>query len=378
MARSKTRKGMDIMPDGRRRKRFTFDKKRYTVYGHTEKETEEKAIKLRMELEAGAYRKNSAITLDGYFKEWENQREGKVSEKTIFEDGNRYKNHVKGTTLGKKRIQKIERREIVELQNKIAKTGSINMANRIVMLIYHILADAIRDEIISKNPAEHIEFIKDTKAKAADTIHRYLTKEELKIFLDAAQGNWYYIAFRLMLGTGIRSGELGALEWGDIDYKNGVIHIRRTLTADKTGKIIIGQGTKTKTSHRDIPMGEEVKAILQEHKAFYDTFHDNIQGIHSRVFESPRGVFGYKQMNVEIKKILRKLNKVGYHIAPFSCHAFRSTFATELMAHTRDPKIFQSLLGHTSPMTGLKYYAHAKEEENRKAMEGLRVCPMVK
>lgn len=54
---------------------------------------------------------------------------------------------------------------------------------------------------------------------ARETIHRALTEEELKLFLKYAQTDWNYNAICLLLATGMRAGELGALYWSDIDYK---------------------------------------------------------------------------------------------------------------------------------------------------------------
>ena len=66
------------------------------------------------------------------------------------------------------------------------------------------------------------------------------------------------------LSTGLRTGELRALEWKDIDFENKIIHVTGTLT-EVTGKLF-KDTPKTKSSKRDIPMLENVERIFIEIK----------------------------------------------------------------------------------------------------------------
>ena len=160
MGRGKKYIGMDIMPDGRIRKRFTVDGQRVAVYGMTPQEAEEKAIQKRMEIAAGLYQKNNTITLNQYFQEWIKRKEGSVSEKTIYEYKSRYASSIGRKAIGRRRVQKIERREIIAFQMETAAEKTAKAANYAMLIMFSLLKSATMDGIISKNPCAGIPRLK--------------------------------------------------------------------------------------------------------------------------------------------------------------------------------------------------------------------------
>ena len=121
---------------------------------------------------------------------------------------------------------------------------------------------AYRNQIIRKNPVELVTRPrKQTKRKDL----RVLNREEQKIFLKYASDSLYCNVYQVALATGLRSGELRALEWEDIDFKNRNIHVTGTL------KYHNGEGyrkdlPKTVSSDRVIPMIDEVYKILKQQR----------------------------------------------------------------------------------------------------------------
>jgi Phage integrase family. len=94
-------------------------------------------------------------------------------------------------------------------------------------------------------------------------IIRVLSKEEQKIFLEYIKNSLYYNLYIVALGTGMRGGELRALEWSDINFEEKKIHISGTLKYRK--KEGYRKDTpKTKMSEREIPMIDEVYQILKK------------------------------------------------------------------------------------------------------------------
>ena len=85
-------------------------------------------------------------------------------------------------------------------------------------------------EIIGKNPAISVKPLRtDDRPKASETIHRALTREEQKAFMQEAQSEWLYEFFCFSLCTGMRINEITALRWSDIDYVTNVIHVTKTI-----------------------------------------------------------------------------------------------------------------------------------------------------
>lgn len=365
---------MDIMPDGRVRKRFTVNGERYSAYGDTPKEAEENATQKTLEIMQGMYQKNDNITFSAYFKEWIERKAGTSSEKTIFDYCELFRVHIEPLPFSRKKIQKIERREIVGAHAQIAKNKTIATANRVLLLIRSVFKGAVIDEIIVRNPAANIPNLKDkSKRPAYETIHRGLTQEEIAAFMKVAKGTWYYNAIRLMLATGMRIGECSALEWGDIDYKNGFIHIRRTMTLSKEGRYVVGQTTKTEKSRRDIPLNAEICQILRDQRIFYSHFHsEKIQDIYGYIFENSRGG---RIVATTINGVIARLAALA-GVKRFTVHALRDTFSTTAYINGVPMKTIQEWMGHKDIGTTMNTYTHIPDSEKKKAMENLRVIPV--
>ena len=237
--------GIRERKDGRYEKRFTYEGKRYSVFGESVKEVNAREFEKKKELEAGIYKDNSNITLDEYFKEWLARKSGKVKLNTIGTYTNLYSLRI-SPIIGKTKVKKLERRQVLEVQENLKKDLENISVNYCIDLLSSILNGAVNDEIITKNPAKGIEKLKTDRKKASKTYHRALTIEEQKAFIEALEGEYYREFVLFMLCTGTRHGEAGALTWGDIDKKNNVIHITKTLTRNEKGQYIVGDTPKTK------------------------------------------------------------------------------------------------------------------------------------
>ena len=167
--------------NGTLEKRFTIDGKRYSVYGKTTKELAENEQAKRNEITSGLYMNNRNITLDGYFNEWIKGKRNAAKSNTLSTYSILYKKHI-SSALGKRKIQQIERREVLYLQQSLLEQYSNNTINLVITILKTILNDAIKDEIIEKNPAAGISVLKK-QGKASETYHRALTEEEQNIFM---------------------------------------------------------------------------------------------------------------------------------------------------------------------------------------------------
>ena len=79
--------------------------------------------------------------------------------------------------------------------------------------------------------------------------------EEQNLFMRYSKNSQFYDLYMVALGTGMRNGELCALQWADIDFDNKIIHVNGTLKyiAKAKVKYMIDE-PKSETSKRDIPM----------------------------------------------------------------------------------------------------------------------------
>ena len=361
-----------VRKDGRLEKRFTADNgKRYSIYAKTSKELGRKEQALRNEIAQGTYTLNQKVTLDRYFQEWMAEKKKHVKPNTLRHYQVLYKTHI-ASVLGSEQIRKIEKRQVMQLQNKlIAKGLSPSAVNNIMVELSSILRDAVRNEVIQKNPCNSVRNLSNENT-ARETIHRALTIEEQAAFMQEAKSEYLYEFFAILLLTGMRSGEAAALTWKDIDYKNNVIHVSKTITHKQDVSIDIGP-PKTKTSKRDIPMTEQIRTVLQMQmgksgRAF--SLEDSFivfPSVHNRYINNC-------SVNAAIRNVLRRLEEKGTHIEYFSAHAFRDTFATRFIEQGGKPQTLKTILGHSTLAMTMDLYAHVLPNTKQEEMDSLNIA----
>ena len=126
------------------------------------------------------------------------------------------------------------------------------------------LEKAVQDGLIRVNPALGCK-LPPKKAREMQV----LTREELQRFLIQAKFEGYYEVFLLDLATGLRRGELMALQWDDLNFKTGVLNVNKQVY-DVRGQLQIST-PKTKNSVRKLVLPPAVVAVLREYKETVDS-----------------------------------------------------------------------------------------------------------
>lgn len=254
MARQQKRK------DTRYQKCFRFQGQRYTVYGDTVTAAEQaKADKIK-ELEEGVIDRENP-TLNRYYERFTAARMDSVKGATIRGQSNQFRKCaavpvINNKTFGELRIREVKAADLRIVQQAIKDSGnSTRTVNDAMAHLNHVFNSAVKDELIDRNPCISISKVRRTEPPARDTVHRALTKEETQKFLEAAADSYFINLFKLMLNTGMRVGEAGALRAADIG--NGYININKTVTRSADGSYCIGDSPKTSDSNRAIPLNNE-------------------------------------------------------------------------------------------------------------------------
>lgn len=170
----------------------------------------------------------------------------------------------------------------------------------------------------------------------------------------------------ISLHTGLRIGEICALSWDDVDFKNRIIKIRHTVArvrdsdSGATTKLIIDT-PKTPASIRDIPISTSLMPILEEiHKLSSSAYVIS----ETAEFISPR-TYEYRYH--------RLLDESG--IASVNYHALRHTFATRCIEAGVDVKSLSEILGHSNVGITLNTYVHSSMDLKRSQLEKLNMVP---
>ena len=349
---------------------------RYYVYGKTLEELTENEVQKREELKQGLEEIYNP-TLSQYYNHFSKEREFEVKESTIRAQVTQFNTvsmveMMDGVKMGDMRIKDITRRHVTDARIKLLESGKTPQnLNIIFKHLNHVFNSAVRDDAIIKNPMAGLKPLKIESEEITENRHRALTVEETVDFFKAARErkSFYTNAFLFMINSGVRVGELAALNKKDIDEKRGYIYIRRTLTRDVIGGYVIGKDAKTKSGRRDIPLTEELRNIIndqiyQNEQMFDFNRDDNL------LFKSSEGEYLREYtINREIKRICKAAD-----VEYFTCHAFRNTFATRYIEQRpQDYKILSEILGHKDVSITLNLYTHVMSEHKENSMKSIRI-----
>lgn len=240
------------------------------------------------------------------------------------------------------------------LSNK--KELSLKTVKDIMTVTKSCLNSAMKNGIIKRKTFNY-KFPKNISSKK---IKIFSHTEHLKLFqyinsnLDEKS-----LGILISLLCGLRIGEVCSLKWCDIDFKNEILSVNRTVqriyikkTISSESKIIISS-PKTASSFRNIPLSKHlIKTMkkLRKNNNFYI-----ISG--NRNFIEPRIYRKYYY------SILSSLN-----ISKLSFHSLRHTFATQAIELGTDYKTVAEILGHSSINTTLNLYVHPKMEHKKKCL----------
>ena len=167
------------------------------------------------------------------------------------------------------------------------------------------------------------------------------------------------LGIALSLHTGIRIGELCALQWKDIDLANRTITVRKTVQRIKIyggknkTKLVITE-PKSQSSVRVIPIPDCLIVMLEKFKDNADKYV--MSGKYSPV--EPRTV------QYRFASVLKKANLPSVHY-----HSLRHAFASNCIALGFDVKTLSEILGHSSVEITLNRYVHSSLDRKRACMD---------
>lgn len=371
--RKKLPPGISLRKDGRYQARYTFNGKRHTLYGNDLKEVQKKLRDVKYEIDHGIYAKPDKVTVDSWFKVWRNEyAANNMRENTLAHVDSMYMYHIK-PEIGHMKMQEVRTEHIQMLLNKMKKQDySTDFMKRVRNVVSQMFKQAYKNDMIYRNPVDNAVTPSGKEKKE----HRVLTEKEQKTFLDYAKGNDYELIFVLGLSTGMRIGEIQALQWKDVDFKNMVINIDGTLIK-VDGKEYTKGPTKTKSSKRSVPLLHEVAKKLREHrkeqlkyKLMLGAEWQQVAGLEDLLFCTPIGrplsrsvIYNaidriIEQINHDERIKAKEAGRSPEVFEHFSSHTMRHTFATRALENGIPPKVVQELLGHSTIKTTMDIYTH--------------------
>lgn len=229
-------------------------------------------------------------------------------------------------------IDEIKPSEIHSLIYDKIEGISLEARHGILKRLKRVLAMAVEDGIIARNPATGIT------VKVPESPQAILNRTEIDTLLLEAKlrNHRYYNHWALAILTGLRKGELIALTWSDIDFENRVIAVTKSWGS------LDGLGPTKSTKNRYVPISNELDRFLKELRS---KSHIN----ENKVLEQHEDWL-YGDAAKVLKDFCRKIQ-----ITPVKFHDLRATFITQMLLKGVAIAKVMKIVGHSTIKTTMRY-----------------------
>ena len=313
---------------------------------------------------------SSNMTLDEWYEKWMETCKKNCRNNTKETYARHYKRVKKA--LGWRKLNKLN---LVMMQDAINELRTDNERKNSKKILVDMLEKAVASDLIVKNVAKQIttEITKEEKQP-----RRVLTVKETEIFLAEAESTFYYNLFVVALETGMRIGELSGLQWGDIDFKKKVIHVRHSMTyfsKDRKYRFEL-HPTKTHKGLRDIALTDvAIKALRQQQfikQTLINKGKEPLEGFEDLVFVTKNNRPTTQFLVTEcIEGTMKRIHKNNPDLVfeKFTPHCFRHTFATRWLEAGVPIKTVSAMLGHSQLQLTTDLYMHITQDSLFKGLE---------
>ena len=217
--------------------------------------------------------------------------------------------------------------------------------------LHAALDKAVEEKLIFRNPADSCKF---PPAKSREM--KVLAPEEIQRLLIQAKEDGCYELLLLELATGLRRGEILALQWDDLNFRTGALRVERQVHRVKEELVV--SPPKTKAGNRTVLLPTPVLNVLKAYK----------KTVHSRwMFPSPVKVDSPMDPAAVRKRLQTVLERAECKRLRF--HDLRHTFATVSLEHGVDIKTLSTINGHGSSTTTLNTYTHITDAVRQSAAD---------
>lgn len=371
------------------------DGKRHYVYAKTLEELRVKEEQIASDTSDGIKAEARYVTVNEMFDLWCQLKRGLKN--NTFENYKYMYNLFTRPDFGKRRISTLKKSDVKRFYNCLADERGVQAStiDTVHTVLHQVLQMAVDDCYIRNNPSDGVlRELKQAHVFKTEK-RRGLTKPEQELLLDFLKRNhtyshWYPL-FAVMLGSGLRVGELTGLRWCDIDLEEGIVDVNHTLVyydhreqTGKTGCYFNVHSPKTESGKRQVPMLDFVKEAFRMEKEYQDALGLKcevvIDGYSDFIFINRYGATQHQgTLNKAIRRIIRDCNyerlekdeKDPVLLPHFSCHSLRHTFTTRMCEAGVNIKVIQDALGHADISTTLNIYADVTRELKKTEFAGL-------
>ena len=302
-----------------------------------------------------------------------NYKQNEIKETTFDSYMGIYRAHILNTDLGRCKLSELKSDNLQMVYNEMTKDGyNAKTVRHVFILINMGLKKAVKLRYIDENANDFVTLPKKKRFEG-----KALTAEEARTIFDKAKEERLYPIVALTLCTGMRKGEVMALKWENINFRDRELHVegnlcrvRESNAGGRSKYVDKVLEPKSAKSIRIIPLTEKaVEALLiqkqrqDEIKEKYKVVYDDQGFVFTEVDGSLLRQKGFME---EYHAFLKK-----YGISDIRFHDLRHTFATLLFEEGESAKVIQELLGHSTITITMDIYTHVSKKGKKNAISKL-------
>lgn len=328
-------------PNGRPRVR--------TFTAYTQREVREKLKAFQQEKAAGLKAVNYGFS--SWADIWFEGHRGNVTPTT--QEGYSYTLRILKAHFGDRPLREIRAMDIEAFLQKLRSEGRSDSAlAQCRGMLFQIFRKAEANDFLTKNPVLFAEKMRSIgPARAKDTF----SEGEVKLMMERLPRDKIGMSIRLLLGTGMRTQELLALEPHHIAQDGSVIQIRQAINLVR-GAAVVGT-PKSRDSYRDIPVPPGLRwcaVALRE-------------GAKKYIWEAPRKPGQPCNPSYFRDKFREAITKIP-GIRVLTPHCCRHTYVSQMQAMGVDLATIQSIVGHAD-LDMTRHYLHVQEPVRQAAVQ---------
>lgn len=338
----------------------------------TKKEALAEEARLKMQVEQGTVSEPHRLTFGQYLDEWlEKSAQAKLKRQTYELYRNIVRIYIK-PTLGCVQLTRITPAALDGLYTLLAqgdKPKSPQTIKNVHTVIRGALKQAVRWRYLSHSPALDVDTPRVDNAKKI----RAFDPDQALAFLKAAREDRWGIVLTFALISGARPGEYLALNWDNVNWKEGTVRIERNLVRPKGGGWILDT-PKTKKSIRTVHLTPELMELLKLHQVdqararmvLADKWQTEVDFVFTNQIGGP-----IDEKHLQKRSFRSTLARAGLP-NHFRLYDLRHACASLLLLAGEPAKVVAERLGHASVTTTLDVYSHVLPHLQQRATARLR------
>lgn len=329
--------------------------KRKAVYGKTRREAADKLAVVHQQLHAGMPVASAEITVEVYLRRWIAERCAiRLRHNTLVSYNGFVERHMI-PAIGHLRLSALAPADVQRTLDRMLASGlDADTVIRARAVLRKALHDAMRDELVTRNVAS-------LTLPPRPTPHRVeaVTAEQAHAVLAAVKGTPAEGIVTLAMFTGLRRGEVLALQWPMVDLERRILTVRHTL--QRVGGEWVLAPPKSTTSERRVPMPPQAVAALECERERQDAARRAAgdRWIETGLVFTTRS--GRPRAGSSAVRAFNGAMRVA-GLPTMRFHDLRHAYATLLISTGVHPRVLMELMGHSTITVTMNIYGHVGAE----------------